>query len=230
MNTLRELLATGLLITLWAGSAYPQSREILQPQADGINLSERLKRLQSTVDRNNVLMKALAEKTADQVNRVADQVNNLAVGQQKIGQSIDGVTTRENNTAAELRVILTNLGDRMNELQNGPSAIQTQIDSVSHQVLAAQTTARPLPGPEDLMRTAVVEAFAGNYDLAIDGYKKEIAQAELNQVQDSIDTLNQVIKSYPNTSEAVNAKLKIRERRALQRRSGFGAETNPKVR
>jgi tol-pal system protein YbgF len=129
-----------------------------------------------------------------------------------------------------------------------------------------------LPGPEDLMRGATVDALAGNYDLAVGGYmefltkypdspraadahfglaeayfnqknyaqavveydlflkkyrtndkaqsalyEKGVAQAGENELQEAIDTFNQVVRTYPNTIEATNARLRIRQIRALAR-------------
>src|SRR5437867_98889 len=276
LNTGTKLIVACLLIVLAEGPAYPVDREILQLQADVIRLTQQLKELQSSVDQNNAILKAL--------EKMADQVNNLADGLQKIDRAVDAVTARGNNTAAELRLILTKLGGHVNELQDGLSAIQAQIEGVSQRVTIMKTTVEPLPGPEDLMRTAAVDALAGNYELAVEGYmeflskypnnprsadahfglaetyfnlkqydraiaeydlflkypengknesalyKKGLAQAEQDQVQQAVDTLDQVVKKYPNTSEAANAKLKIRELRALQRRPLTGTGSTQKDR
>ena len=61
-------------------------------------------------------------------------------------------------------------------------------------------------------------------------YKKGLAQAEQDQVQQAVDTLSQVVKKYPNTSEAESAKLKIRELRSPQRRPLTGTRSTQKAR
>jgi tol-pal system protein YbgF len=58
------------------------------------------------------------------------------------------------------------------ELQEGMAAVRTQLNAVSQLVTAKATTAEPLAGPEDLMRTAMVDYLAGNYDLALAGFQE----------------------------------------------------------
>ena len=49
-------------------------------------------------------------------------------------------------------------------------------------------------------------------------------------MQQAVDTLSQVVKKYPNTSEAESAKLKIRELRSPQRRPLTGTRSTQKAR
>ena len=168
LNTGTKLIVACLLIVLAEGPAYPVDREILQLQADVIRLTQQLKELQSSVDQNNAILKALA--------KMADQVSNLADGLQKTDRAVDALTAQGNNMTAELRLILTNLGGHVNELQDGLSAIQAQIEGVSQRVTIMKTTVEPLPGPEDLMRTAAVDALAGNYELAVGGYMEFLSK------------------------------------------------------
>ncbi|MBI4471678.1 MAG: tetratricopeptide repeat protein, partial [Acidobacteria bacterium] len=51
-------------------------------------------------------------------------------------------------------------------------------------------------------------------------YKKGLAQAEQNQPQQAIATLQEVVKRFPNTSEAQNASAKIRDLRPPARKPG----------
>jgi tol-pal system protein YbgF len=50
-------------------------------------------------------------------------------------------------------------------------------------------------------------------------YKKGLALAELNQTPQAIQTLNQVVKDFPNTTEAEGAKSKLKELQPAPRRS-----------
>lgn len=250
-------------MTLMAAPAFPQKKEMLQLQADMIRLSQQVTQLQTSVDQNNAALKSLVEKVADQVNGVAA---GLAAGLQKINQAVDNLKAQDDKTSGELRVILTNLNNNVNELQEGLSSIRTQVVSVSQQITSMKTTTEPLAGPDDIMRTAMVDYLAGNYDLAVGGfqefltkypndpraadaqlsrgeayfnqkkfdlavieydlflqkyaghdktktalYKKGLALVEQNQPQQALTILNQVLKDFPNTSEAANAQAKIRE-------------------
>ena len=81
-----------MLIALSAGPAYPQNRDILQLQKDMIDLQQLVKQLQGSLDRNNEVTKSLLERTAD-------QVNTLAVGMQKITQTVDGLKNQSDTTS-----------------------------------------------------------------------------------------------------------------------------------
>ena len=258
----------GLLLVLAVGPAYTQNKDILRLQADLITLQQQIKQLQSSIDDNNGVMKTLVEK-------IADQVNTLTGGLQKVNQALDqavgGLKTQNDATAKEVRTVLTNLNTSVGELQEGLSSVRAQISSLSQQVTTLKTTAVPLEGPNDLWRTAMVDFFAGNYDLAISGYqeflsknpndprapgahlrmgdsltslkkyepaeteydfvlqkypesdttraallKKGLALAEHDTPQ-AITTLNEVVKKFPNTSEANTAQTKLRELQPARR-------------
>jgi tol-pal system protein YbgF len=134
-----------------------------------IRLSQQVTQLQSSLDQNNSVLKGLVEK-------MNDQINAIAAGMQKLGQSVDSVKAQGDKTASELRVILTNMNTNVTELQEGLSSIRSQINSVSQQVAAKLTTVEPLAGPEDLMRTAMVDYLAGNYDLALAGFQEFLSK------------------------------------------------------
>jgi tol-pal system protein YbgF len=164
-----KLFASGLLIVVMAGPAYPQRKEILQLQADMIDLKNRMNELQTSMDRNDAALKALVEK-------MADQVNGLAGGIQKIAQAVDTVKGQSDKSSSELRVILTQLNTHVNDLQEGLTAIRSQVGSVSQQVREMKTTAEPLAGPNDIWKGAVVDVLTGNYDLAIGGFREFLSK------------------------------------------------------
>jgi len=162
-----KLVAAGLFVLLTAGLAYPQKKEILQLTADMIMLQQQMKQLQTSVDQNNAVLKGIVEK-------MADQVNGLAGGMDRVGKAVDTVKTQDDKSTSEVRLILTNLNTDIKELQETLSSVRTQLNSVSQQVTTMKTTSEPLASPEDLMRTAAADALAGNYDLAASGYMEFI--------------------------------------------------------
>ena len=167
-----KLFMAGLIVVLMAGPAYPQKKEILQLQADMINLTKTINQLQMTVDQNNAVMKGLVEK-------MADTVNGLTAGMQKISQAVDGIKSQNDRETGDLRTIittLTTLNTNMTELQEGLSSVRSQISSVSREVTTIKTTTEPLEGPNEVWRKAVLDSTVGNYDLAIDGYKEFITK------------------------------------------------------
>jgi len=167
-----KLFMAGLIVVLMAGPAYPQKKEILQLQADMINLTKTINQLQMTVDQNNAVMKGLVEK-------MADTVNSLTASLQKVNQAVDGVKSQNDRETGDLRTIittLTTLNANMTELQEGLSLVRSQISSVSREVTTIKTTTEPLEGPNEVWRKAVLDSTVGNYDLAIDGYKEFITK------------------------------------------------------
>src|SRR3972149_6693039 len=151
------------------GPAYAQNKDIVRLQVDMVNMQQQLKQLQNTVDENNAVMKALVEK-------MADQVNILAGGMQKITQAMDGVRTTSDSTARELRGSLANLNSTVTEMQRDLSSARAQINSLTQQVTALKTTAEPLAGPDDLWRSASLDYLTGSYNLAISGYQEFLSQ------------------------------------------------------
>src|SRR5207253_10192409 len=75
--------------------------------------------------------------------------------------------TQNETTAKEMRTILSNLNTTVGELQEGLTSVRAQINSLSQQVTTIKTTAEPLAGPNDLWKSAIVNAFSGLYDLEI---------------------------------------------------------------
>ena len=167
---IRNKLALAFLLTIGlAPAAYPQRKEILQLQADMIRLSQQMNQLQMSMDQNNSVLKGLVEN-------IVDRVSTFGAGVQKITEALEGVTGQSEKSTSELRVILTNMSASVTELQEGLSSVRAQINSMSQQVTARNTTVEPLAGPEDLMRTAMVDYLAGNYDLAMAGFQEFITK------------------------------------------------------
>src|SRR5438094_7505019 len=167
----------GLLLVLAAGPAYPQNKDILRLQADLITLQQQVKQLQSSIDENNKVMKTLVEKIADQVNTLTGglQKVNQAVDQ-ALGQAIGNLKTQNDATAKELRTILNNLNTSVGELQEGLSSVRSQINSLSQQVTTIKTTSEVLPGPIDLFKSDMHTMFSGLYDLAIGDFQEFLSK------------------------------------------------------
>src|SRR5207237_3693927 len=160
-----KLLVAGLLLILAAVPASLQNRDMLRLQADMITLQQQVKQLQTSVDDNNAAIKSLVEK-------IADQVNTLAGGLQKINQAVDGVKVQNDASTKEMRTIVTMLASSVGDIQEGLSSIRAQIGTVSQQVTTLKTTAAPLPGPNDLWKEAVVDSLTGQYELANSAFQE----------------------------------------------------------
>ena len=258
MSTRIRFSLAALLIVVAAGPAFPQNRDILQLQRDMIDVRERVNQLQSTVDRDNALLKGLVE-------RMADQLNTLATGMQKVTQTIDSLKTQNDASSREARTALKSLNDAIKELEGDLSSARSQINTISREMTTMKTAGEPLAGPDEVWRAAKLDLILGNWSLAINGLqeflskypedpraaeaqlgmgdalyaekkydlaitqydivlqkypegdktktallKKGLALAESNQPQ-ATTTLNEVVKKFPNTSEALAAQQKIRE-------------------
>jgi tol-pal system protein YbgF len=188
---IRFCMAT-LAIILAAGPAYPQNRDILQLQKDMIDVMQRVNQLQTTVERDNALMKGLLEKTADSVNTISAVV-------QKMNQAIEGVRTQNTTTTNELRTALKTLNDTVKELQADVTSSRTQITSISRALTEMKTTAQPLEGPDDLWRDASVNYSSGLYDLAING-------------------LQEFLSKFPTDLRAADAQLRIGDALSAQKK------------
>ena len=212
-------------MVLAAGPAYPQNKDILQLQKDMIDVQQWVKQLQATVDRNDALLKGLAEK-------IADQVNTLSGGVQKVTQTVDSIKTQNETTTRDMRTILTALttlttiNTAMKDLQEEVANVRTQMSSVLKDLREAKTTAEPLARPDDLWRIAFSDYSAGNNDLAIAGYQEFLqkfstdpraAEAHLQignalvaqkKFDDAINEYDIVLQKYPENDKSKTALLK----------------------
>ena len=181
-----KLFVVALLLTIAAGPAYSQNKDTLRLQADMITLQQQVKQLQASVDENNAAIKGLVEK-------MADQVNALSGGMQKITQAVDGMKAQNDATARDMHTIvttLTTLNSAVGDLQEGLSSVRAQVNSLSQQVTTIKTIAEPLAGPNDLLKGATADFYSGLYDLAVSDYQEFLSK-------------------YPNDPHAPEAHLRM---------------------
>jgi len=160
-----KFVAATVILLLFAGPAYPQEKQILALQSDMFRLITQMNVLQTTLDERTAVLKSLVEK-------MADQVNTLTGNMQKITQAVDSVKSQTDKTSSESRTILNMLSRDMDEVQDGLSAVRSQVNSITQQLTTMRTTAEPLAGPDELMRTASLDVIGGSYDLALSGFKE----------------------------------------------------------
>lgn len=153
-----------LLLLATANIASAQKKiTIEQVEVDVITIEQQLKLLQSTVDANGAA-KELVGKLVDQVS----------AGQQDTDRNFKDLQAQNKDTAAEVHKIaesLTKLVDAMSDLKEDVSSLRANVNAISKQLMAMQTTTQPLPGPDDLWRTAQLDYLTGNYALAIPGFQ-----------------------------------------------------------
>ena len=162
----RLLLATTLVLTLSVAS-YGQEREIIQLQADIIRLTQQVAEIQNSLDDRNATLQGLVEQLADRVIPLADAV-------ERISGALDDVRSSTDRLSGEMRVLVSNLGDDVEIMNRNLSDLRTEMNSVSQQLTTLNTTTTQLESPEGSMRLAFGDMLAGNYDLAIEGFRAYI--------------------------------------------------------
>jgi len=179
------LLVAGALVLILAPSAYPQTKEIYQLQADMLNLSNQMKQLQSSVDAKTQAILSLLEK-------LTDQTNIMKADLQKMNGLVSGVKSDNDRTAGELRKLVADLSHDVDLLNQGMSGVRTQLGDFSRQLAALKSSPEALRSPADLMREGYSDFNAGNYDLAIQTFREFLSQ-------------------YPTDPRAVEAQLQVGE-------------------
>ena len=227
-----KLFVPALLVLLAAGPAYPQSKnDILQLQRDMIEVQQRVNQVQKTIDQNDAALKSLVEK-------MADQVNMLAGAMQRIDQAVGSLKQQDDASGRDMRTTLTTLNSTLKDIQDGMTALQTQVGTVSREITAMKTTAEPLASPNELLRTAYVDYSQGHYDLAISGYQEFLSKfpgdshaaeahfniaeslSALKKFDQAIDEYDIVLQKFPDSDKS---------RAALLKKGHAQAETNPQA-
>ena len=168
MYTINKAFAAGILVFLMAGPAEPQSKELLQLQADVLNLKNQVVQLQTSLDQKTSVVQKLVEQVVDRMSTLADSVGQIAA-------VIDDVKTSNDQTAGELRILVGNLTNNLSQLTESMDSIRGQLNSLSNQVATMNTKTETLAGPDDLWKSANTDYIVGNYDLAIMGFKEFIS-------------------------------------------------------
>ena len=157
----KTLLVTFFILSS-AGWAYPQKKEIIQLQADAVRLSQQLIQLQSSVDDKNAVIRTLVEK-------LYDQVLNISQAMLHVGDAVESVKTQSDEVTGELRVLMGNLRNNVNNVSAGLDDLRSRLVSISQEITAMKTSVSTTEG---LMRSAIADYLAGNYDLAISGLRE----------------------------------------------------------
>jgi len=160
-----KLLGVIALVLLTAGPAYPQEKQILQLNSDVLRLQQTVNQLQTSVDQKTQVLQKLVEKMADQMSSLTSNV-------QKISQTLENVTGSSDRTGAELRGLVSTLNNRVSEMNDNLAAVKGQLTGVSQQITTMKSTAEPLPGPDEIWRSAYVDYTAGLYDLAVQEFSE----------------------------------------------------------
>jgi tol-pal system protein YbgF len=183
LKTQTRFFVLVLLFILVAGPAYPQNRDIQLLNRDVLDVRERINQLQTSIDQNNALMKSLLE-------RMADQVNTLSTGLQKITQAVDALNTKGDSMSRDVRASLKTLSDSVKDMQNDLSSARGQVGELRKEITTLKTTSEPLAGPDDLWRTAYTDYSAGNWSLSVNGFQDFLSK-------------------FPSDPRAAEAELKI---------------------
>lgn len=216
---MRKLLFVAVFVCLSSGMSYGQRQEIIQLQADIIRLTQQVAEIQNSLDDRNSTLQGLVEQLFDRVVPLADAV-------ERISASIDDMRAGTDRLSGEMRVLVSNLGDDIEIMDRSLGEIRGEMNAVSQQLTNLNTTTSNLESPEGLIRFAVADMLAGNYELAIDGFREfidtfsaspraseaqlYIGDAYFNQeaYEQAIIEYDYLLQKYPESDKTVSALLK----------------------
>ena len=164
---MRKLLFVAVLVLVSSSVSYGQRQEIIQLQADIIRLTQQVAEIQNSLDDRNSRLQGLVEQLFDRVAPLADAV-------ERISESIDGMRAGTDRLSGEMRVLVSNLGNDVEIMDRNLAELRSEMNSVSQQLTTLNTTTSQLESPEGLMRLAYADLSAGNYELAIEGFREFI--------------------------------------------------------
>ena len=216
---MRKLLFVAVFALLSSGVSYGQRQEIIQLQADIIRLTQQVAEIQNSLDDRNTTLQGLVEQLFDRVVSLADAV-------ERISDSIDDMRAGTDRLSGEMRLLVSNLGDDVEIMDRTLADIRGEMNSVSQQLTTLNTTTTELESPEGLMRLAFADLLAGNYELAIEGFREfidtfstspraseaqlYIGDAYFNQeaFEQAIIEYDFLLQKYPESDKTVTALFK----------------------
>lgn len=175
MKISRTILVACIALLLISGPASAKDNDIIQLQADVLKLQQTVQKLQDSVDAKNALV-------VSQVEKIADQVNNLGPTLKAINDLVGTIRT-DNATAAGTSVksvtdtrdalvpLITDIQKSVGGLKESVTGLNNQMKSLSEQVASMKPASEPLPTCKDYKQGAD-RSFNSNYlDDAVSGYR-----------------------------------------------------------
>jgi tol-pal system protein YbgF len=233
MRSLKVLIVF-LGCTLLAVPAFPVAKEIIQLQTQVQALQDQMTQMRQSFDERMGVMKNLVEQSTDNVNKVANSVNELNQTLQKSHQD-------EGGRADQLSGQIQALHDSVDELKARVAKMTQQLDSIQNAQqnitqppagmpgttgAPGPTAANQAPPPDVLYNNALRDYNSGNYQLASQEFGDYLkyypttdlagnAQFYLGDVayrqgnyEDAVKQYDTVIERYPDGNKAAAAQLK----------------------
>ena len=202
-----------------ASPAQAQRKEIIQLQADIIRLTQQVTEIQRSLDDRNTVVQNLVEQ-------LYDQVVSLVATVDRITGTLNDVQVSNDRLSGEMRVLMSNLRDDVEIMDRSLGDLRGEVNGMAQQLTTMQTTTEQLESPEGLMRLAVTDFLAGNYELATEGFREYLdsfpastraAEAQLymgdthfnqREYDQAIIEYDLLLQKYPNSDKKVTALYK----------------------
>lgn len=217
---------------LMATPAFPVSKEIVQLQTQVQALQDQMMQMRQSFDERMGVMKNLVEQSTDNVNKVANAVNELNQTIQKSHQDeggradqLSGQIQALHDSVDELKARMTKVGQQLDAIQNAQQNITTPTPGMPG--AAGPTGAANQAPPADMLyNNALRDYNGGNYQLASQEFADYLkyypntdlagnAQFYLGDVayrqgnfEEAVKAYDAVIEQYPDGNKAAAAQLK----------------------
>src|SRR5581483_4775669 len=205
--------------------AWGVSKEIVQLQTQVQALQDQMTSMKQSFDQQMGVMQHLIEQSTDNVNKVANSINQLQTAIDK-QQSDSG--SRVDQVSGQIQA----LNDTLDELKARLSKVSAQLEAMqsTQQSLAAtqaqQQQQAAAPPPDVLYNNALRDYNAGKNDLAVQEFSDYIKyypttdlagnsyfyladmQFRQGNYQEAVKNYDQVIQNFPTGNKAPAAELK----------------------
>ncbi len=206
MRKLTAVVLLTLMVLAPVTPAFAVSKEIIQLQTQVQDLADRMLKMQQSFDERMGVMRNLVEQSTDNVNKLADGVQNMqrtlqqqnTDTQAKIDQ-VSGQIQTLNDSIDELKARLTKTSKQLEDIQ----AQQQNLQQQQAQPVAPGTVApgQVMPGaaPQAMVQAPPADSL---YNNALRDYNAARYDLALQQFQD-------YLRYYPTTDLAGNAQFYI---------------------
>ena len=157
-------VGVALITAAWPETAAAQRQEIIQLQADVVNLEQRVIEIQRSLDQRNASLQSLVEQMSDTVGSLSSTMDRIAT-------TLEDVRAGSDRVSAELRVAMANLGDDMELVERSLTEVRANVAAVSQQMTSLSATTQDLGSPDSVFRNAYVDLTGGRYGLAREGFR-----------------------------------------------------------
>lgn len=206
MRKLTAVVLLTLMVLAPVTPAFAVSKEIIQLQTQVQDLADRMLKMQQSFDERMGVMRNLVEQSTDNVNKLADGVQNMqrtlqqqnTDTQAKIDQ-VSGQIQTLNDSIDELKARLTKTSKQLEDIQAQQQNLQQQQAQPVAPGTVAPGQVMPSAAPQAMVQAPPADSL---YNNALRDYNAARYDLALQQFQD-------YLRYYPTTDLAGNAQFYI---------------------